>query len=148
MLEGVFHLHRKRFVNKVRHWWTGHLKRMTGRTLTSTLCKSDLGFQDWTISVACGILNWLKELCYLKWLVVSKIFNFLYPSHWHHVNQLWYDSLVGGFKHMGYFPFHIYIYISIYGMSSFPLTKSIIFQDGWLLHHQPVALINHHYITI
>ena len=34
--------------------------------------------------------------------------------------------MVGGFKHDFYFPFHIWdIYIK-----SFPLTKSIIFQDG------------------
>ena len=33
--------------------------------------------------------------------------------------------LVGGFKH-GFYDFHF-----IYGMSSFPLTNSIIFQDGY-----------------
>ena len=29
----------------------------------------------------------------------------------------------------------------IYGMSSFPLTYSIIFQDGLTLHHQPVKIM-------
>jgi hypothetical protein len=38
-----------------------------------------------------------------------------------------FPSLVGGFKHLDDFPFHIWIY----GMSSFPLTNSIIFQDGY-----------------
>ena len=37
--------------------------------------------------------------------------------------------LVGGFKHLDYFPFHI-----LYGMSS-QLTKSYF--SRWLLHHQP-----------
>ena len=40
------------------------------------------------------------------------------------------NSLVGGFKH--------FLFPIIYGMSSFPLTNSIIFQDGFF-NHQPVV---------
>ena len=36
------------------------------------------------------------------------------------------QKLVGGLEYLDYFPFHIN------GMSSFPLTKCIIFQDGTL----------------
>ena len=39
--------------------------------------------------------------------------------------------LVGGFNHGFYFPFHI-----LYGMSSFPLTNSIIFQHGYCTTNQ------------
>ena len=44
-------------------------------------------------------------------------------------------SLIGGFKHEFHFPFHIY------GMSSFPLTNSIIFQDGYCTTNQKLYII-------
>jgi len=43
--------------------------------------------------------------------------------------------LVGGFKHFFDFPFHI-----LYWMSSFPLTNSIIFQDGYCTTNLMVIL--------
>ena len=47
--------------------------------------------------------------------------------------------LVGGFKHLDYI-FHF-----IYGMSSFPLTNSIIFQDVFLTTNQLlIGMLDYH----
>ena len=57
-------------------------------------------------------------------------------------------SLVGGLKHLDYFPFHML------GMSSFPLTNTIIFQDGRYTTNQiyysldQVLITNHHYSSL
>ena len=59
-------------------------------------------------------------------LLVGRWLNLLKGLYCHTYIYIYiYIYLVGGFKHFLYF--NIYIY----GMSSFPLTNSIIFQDGY-----------------
>ena len=61
--------------------------------------------------------SWGDGTLILDWLMVTQSIS-------HYITLL-----VGGFKH--FFIFHF-----IYGMSSFPLTNSTIFQDGFF-NHQP-----------
>ena len=60
--------------------------------------------------IPCWMIGqWLNTMC---WWLFKSLF--------------WHDILIGGFKHELYCPFH---QLRCIGMSSFPLTNSIIFQD-------------------
>ena len=58
-------------------------------------------------------------------MMVNKAWIVCSPARWGSL-----DLLIGGLEHGFYFPFHIY------GMSSLPLTNSIIFQDSFLTTNQ------------
>ena len=78
----------------------------------------------------------------ILWLVIKGYYKQKY-------NIKYIICLVGGFKHV--------LFSIVYGMSSFPLTKSIIFQDGYcttdqigfymvyIIHIPVLTTINHHY---